>query len=652
MLKYRITVISLLVLAVSACTPSFTKITTSTRSFSPEGGRADFINVALRALGMKRADLGYRKDFVPSDPFRLPLVDELLKHPLKVVPHLRNSGKRLAGSSPLAVYHFMLSQISAVPSPATGGITPLTREDEAVMREIRNLERGGSLPPGTAKAIGILVAGREKAAVELLKAFIKLRPRELDFLKDKSEKLLAEGEELTEEEYRELVEISAKVDRNRIFKAGQYALEAQLKATELLKQIKVPRRRFSRSWKTSKGIISISGPEDNIHRVAASIRVDFGGNDQYMFDKEGEFSAPIGPPELTDYVTNLLARVSITVDLGGDDRYIGQTRPSFGAGIFGISTLLDVSGDDIYIGGDYSLGAGLFGVGVIIDQGGMDRYAGRNFTQGAAFMGLGLLIDTEGEDRYEAGGNAQGYGLTGGVGLLLDQGGSDSYFSGARRRDHREEGQYFQSFAQGFGMGLRPIGSGGVGLLVDANGNDTYVADYFGQGSSYWYAFGGLVDLKGHDKYIARRYCQGAATHLTVGALVDLEGDDRYMAWGVAQGAGHDLGIGILFDGAGNDDYTAQWLAQGGGNANGIGILADAAGDDKYIAPGDRTQGDSEPMREYPSIGIFIDADGDDSYAGRGKNNDVWSGKGVGVGVDGTGRILWEEEATGVSLAW
>jgi len=607
----------------------------------------DLLDVALHAIGMKRDDLGYRKDFAQRDPFRLKIVDDLLAHPLKTVPYLKSAGEKLVGSNTIGAYDFIVSQIYENPVGATGrsslrpdggtapaGAAPLhlaTEEAEA-LSEIEKLDADGAIPTGSGKAFAILVNGRRAAAAEFVAAFEKLTPQEIAFLREKALAVVSEDEDMPDKEFQRFVAVAGKVDRAKLMAAGRIALDADERAFEILRKAEVKKKRFHYKWETPGGAIEISGATDDTHKGDASILVDFGGNDRYLYDaaqnkNEGDS----------------FGRVSLTIDLGGDDIYVGRNRPSFGAGYFGIDILLDAGGNDTYIGGDYSLGAGFFGVGVLEDMGGNDSFKGRIFTEGAGFIGVGMLIAHEGNDRYEAGENAQGYGLTGGAGLLLDYKGADSYFTGAMLRDHREEGKYYQSFAQGFGMGLRPIASGGIGLLVDGEGNDTYEADYFGQGSSYWYALGGLIDLKGNDRYIARRYCQGAGVHLSVGGLVDLEGDDNYVAWGVAQGVGHDLAVGVLYDAVGNDTYTAEWLSQGAGSANGIGIFADGSGDDKYIAPGDRTQGGGEIAREFPSVGIFIDAGGNDSYAGPGRNDSIWTGREAGVGVDGKGKIRWEE---------
>src|SRR5690606_32279131 len=122
-------------------------------------------------------------------------------------------------------------------------------------------------------------------------------------------------------------------------------------------------------------------------------------------------------------------------------------------------------------------------------------------------------------------------------------------------------GKSYQSMSQGFGYGVRPWeslagASGGIGVIAEAEGNDTYVADYFAQGSSYWFSLGILDDRKGHDRYVSGRYSQGAGIHMSAGVLIVGEGDDNYLAsYGVAQGCGHDFGIGFLLDNGGNDRY-------------------------------------------------------------------------------------------------
>jgi hypothetical protein len=251
-------------------------------------------------------------------------------------------------------------------------------------------------------------------------------------------------------------------------------------------------------------------------------------------------------------------------------------------------------------------------------------------SQGAGSFGIGILADGGGDDTYFGNYFVQGAGDVKGFGAIVEAGGNDNYFAGGLFEDMRAPGKSYQSMAQGFGNGLRPwesfVGaSGGIGVIAEAEGNDTYVADYFAQGSSYWFALGILDDRKGNDRYISGRYSQGAGIHLSAGVLIDGEGDDNYLAdFGVAQGCGHDYGIGFLLDNGGNDRYIAGVIAQGAGNDNGIGVLSDNGGDDEYFLSSlGQGRGNLEPTLNLGSFGFLFDTSGTDIYSLGGKNNSL-----------------------------
>jgi len=161
---------------------------------------------------------------------------------------------------------------------------------------------------------------------------------------------------------------------------------------------------------------------------------------------------------------------------------------------------------------------------------------------------------------------------------------------------------------QGFGQGIRPEKGihgvpGGVGVLIDEGGDDTYIADYFAQGSSYYYGLGILDDRNGNDQYISGRYAQGAGIHSSVGVLLDRKGRDFYYAsFGVAQGMGHDFGVGYFEDDEGRDQYWGGTLVQGAATNGSMGIFIDLEEDDQnaFLSNG---QGYSEGEN---SLGIMI----------------------------------------------
>lgn len=349
------------------------------------------------------------------------------------------------------------------------------------------------------------------------------------------------------------------------------------------------------------------------------IVIDPGGDDEYRLD-------PQTP-----------GRARVIVDWEGNDTYLAPAGRDLGCGFWSWGLLIDQAGDDTYRAGNFTLGAGWFGVGALYDLGGNDAYEGDTYTQGAGGWGIGALYDAgEGTDRYTGALYAQGFGFSAGSGVLLDEAGNDTYFAGGKYEDILRYVDHYLSLSQGFGYGTRPHFSGGVGMLLDLGGHDAYTADIFGQGCSYWWAFGGLYDAEGDDKYTAYQYAQGSATHMTAGCLFDRAGDDTYFSKGVSQGCGHDWSPAFLIDASGNDKYTCTDLSQAAGSANGVGVLLDGSGDDVYNAVDTlNTQGYGNPRRDYGSIGLFLDLGGKDTYVGPGEDSRVWLSRSMwGVGVD------------------
>ena len=367
---------------------------------------------------------------------------------------------------------------------------------------------------------------------------------------------------------------------------------------------------------TRHGLMVVGGPGDNEYDQEALLIIDLGGNDHY---RNGAGASREGHP------------FSMVIDFSGNDVYRTSDDYAQGAGILGGGFLIDLGGDDQYFSQSFGQGAGVLGVGMLVDLGGDDLYQCHSFCQGAGFLGIGLIAESEGNDQYSAAIYSQGFGFVRGLGLILEGEGNDRFFAGGVYRDHREPGKAFLSMSQGFGFGLRPWGtlagaSGGIGILDDIKGNDHYLADYFSQGSGYWYSLGILNDTMGHDLYAAGRYSQGAGVHLAAGILQDTAGDDHYLArFGVSQGAGHDLSVGFLLDYSGNDRYVGGTLSQGAGNANGFGVLNDNGGSDEYYLHDDgQGHGNTEEFRQLDSFGILFDTGGsEDRYSLGGLNNTV-----------------------------
>ena len=332
---------------------------------------------------------------------------------------------------------------------------------------------------------------------------------------------------------------------------------------------------------TPAGKVIVGGPGPNVYQEDAALILDLGGDDLYLNNAGGTRA---GMP------------VAIVVDWEGNDHYLSKENFSQGAGRLGGGFLIDLSGSDVFDALDGAQGAGFFGIGVLYHGGGTGIYRGRKSCQGTGQMGIGFLWNSGGDTLYSCSEQGQALGFFKGAGILIDEAGNDYYQLGGLEPDFRDPSKSTVSMGQGFGKGLRQEEkkygvSGGVGLLIDKSGNDTYMADYFAQGSSYYYGLGILDDLSGDDRYIAGRYAQGAGIHSSVGVLLDRRGDDfYYTSFGVGQGMGHDYGAGLIEDDQGDDSYWGGTMVQGAATDGSIGVLVDKEGKDRYACK-DRGQG-------------------------------------------------------------
>lgn len=356
-------------------------------------------------------------------------------------------------------------------------------------------------------------------------------------------------------------------------------------------------------------VVGNSGP--NIYREDAALILDTGGNDVYLNNAGG---------------TRDRVPLAVVIDWAGDDHYATKENISQGAGVLGGGVLIDLGGNDTFQALDAGQGTGLFGIGILYNTGGKTVFTGRRYCQGAGQYGIGMLWNNDSETLYQCSEYGQALGLFQSVGMLFDEGGDDHYFLGGLSPDFRDPDHATVSMGQGFGKGFRTEKdfdgiSGGIGILVDRTGNDRYEADYFAQGSSYYFGVGILNDLSGSDAYFAGRYAQGAGIHSSVGVLTDRDGDDIYYAsFGVSQGMGHDFGAGLLKDDRGNDRYIAGILSQGAATIGGIGVIVDARGTDVYSVK-EKGQAYAE---DEEGMGIQIDLQpSDDSVSGRGDSSPV-----------------------------
>ncbi len=345
---------------------------------------------------------------------------------------------------------------------------------------------------------------------------------------------------------------------------------------------------------TPFGKVIVGGSGSNTYKEDAALILDIGGNDVYLNNAGG---------------TRDKIPISILIDWNGDDSYITRERFSQGAGFLGGGFLIDLDGNDIFQALDGSQGTGLFGIGVLLNDGEGAVFNARNYCQGVGQFGIGILWSKGSENLYHCLENGQALGFFQGAGMILDENGNDNYILGGLSPDFRDPLRSTVSVGQGFGKGIRPSEnldgiSGGVGILIDKKGDDSYIADYFAQGSSYYFGIGILHDMSGNDQYMAGRYAQGAGIHSSVGVLIDQYGDDfYYSSFGVAQGMGHDYGVGFFQDESGNDKYLTGSLSQGSATMGGIGIIIDTQGNDIY----DVKEKGQAYAQDESGMGIMID---------------------------------------------
>jgi len=489
-----------------------------------------------------------------------------------------------------------------------------------------------------------------RAASVRKEAFLKLSAEDMDFLFLYSKKFLQwktgdannEPSEEEEEKLLRFLKLAQKVDYKKLYFSSQIILHAINRETiALLKQL-IPSSEsllvsdidqndvvsgdIILNKETEIGRIIIGGPGPTIYKKNAAIIIDMGGHDIY-YNNAGS--------------STLESPLSLVIDISGNDKYISTQPFVQGSGILGTGVLVDLAGDDLYSSGNIAQGIGVVGSGFLIDLDGDDQYFGQSSVQGLGFFGIGFILEGGGNDRYLAERYAQGIGLTKGIGGIIEVEGSDYMHARGKNSGFRDRENSTESYAQGFGFGLRPINasvgaSGGIGLLCDFNGNDIYISDYFGQGSSYWYAFGALVDENGDDLYISGKNSQGAGMHNSIGTIIDEKGNDHYISTiGFGQGYGHDFGVGVLVDYNGNDFYKGETLVQGIGNETGIGIFYDNIGNDKYVSIGKGPGvGKLSSLHNTGSIGLFVDARGNDSYASGEKNHLILKKLGWGLFLD------------------
>lgn len=600
------------------------------QGFSPSFLR--LLDSGLHALDMKRIDLSMPHDIVKPDKHRSPLQIALFENPLLMgtigQSHREGSTKSLQDGM-----EQWFSQL--MKDGHLGTYTPRYLHNELSAKDIDKMI-GHQLEKVTGFSNAIILRQYLGPILTVIKQIEKSRAKLLKdtLLINHADSLLMLSEEsanlslyaLKQSEIEGMELAKRFFDRaevpEEIIEYGLSLIAAyphlhglsQTLAEEYRKELKPLR------LKTPYGQIAIGTYGNDVYEGNFLLILDPGGNDMYSITG-GKNNALLHP-------------VQCIIDISGNDIYRGGDH-SLGSGYFGIGILQDWSGDDVYAGGDFSLGAGVFGVGMLHDKSGMDSYSSKTNAQGMGFFGIGILQDIQGNDHYAIHAHGQAFAGTRGVGILTDHAGNDAYVCASPFQDFLRYDDHYESFAQGAALGYRPIASGGLALLIEHAGNDVYVADIYGQGTGYWFGFGGLIDAQGSDMYKAHQYAQGSGVHLAQGLVWDISGNDSYTSHGVSQGCGHDIATGLLLDESGNDAYTVESLSLGAGNANAISLFTDLEGDDSYIARNaSNTMGYSDFRRNYGMIGIFADAGGKDLYGNQSRNNSMQKRSTFGVFMD------------------
>jgi hypothetical protein len=596
---------------------------------------------ALGYLKVRGEEVRFPVAYPEPDERRLPLVNDLMTHPLRLPAVVDSLARNVEEAGSTAEIVRSCRRMLALPAPA-----------------VPSVEMGAGPP-----ALLALLEARLAATLLVEGAFEPLTPEQRDTLSLWALALLREDPDVAEKGPFELAWLAEEVGlrdeavlraeegvRVECLLAGleivAFAAAAVVEAAaetpwELGEAGPCPYASGDVAWwgEDALGPVVVGGPGRTVYTEAVPLAVDLGGDDVYLACAGGTGRGRFP--------------VSVCIDIAGSDTYRDTTAASFGAGFMGVGLLLDLEGNDTYAAGSFSLGAGFLGAGALVDLAGNDRYVGDVCAEGAAHMGVGILQDRSGSDLYSAALFSQAFGHVGAVGVLADGSGNDTYLLQGPYTDIIRYNDHSVSLGQGFGFGHRPRLSGGVGLLVDSEGNDTYIADIFGQGTSYWYALGGLVDGRGNDTYVCYQYAQGAGIHLSVACLLDREGNDSYRSKGVGQGCGHDYAAGFLVDCAGDDAYSAFDLNQGAGNANGLGVLVDLHGQDSYtVSRYHNTRGYGDRRRDSGSLGVLLDLEGDDSFSVPAGAESLWVGSAWGLGWDRPGLPAEAEASPPAEAVW
>ena len=604
-----------------------------------DAGDEKALQLALRAIKMTEADLGFQKTNVESE-LTLAKSRLFLQEPLRL-PNYAHSVLRncTAATNLCALSVFTFRQLE-VELPMLDFKYCPTAIDPAFLAK---------LPPSVAQAIQHIADDASLAAALLKQALPEnganalagFAPEALHIASDKSEieswrqlgintgpitNFLAHDArlELQDTELADaILNASDKFDLPALMEAATHLAGAVDTAVALLRTNQFTAD-FQFETDTKLGKIIVTGTGKHVFTNEAFLTIGLGGDNVYS-NSAGGANGLAGRP------------ISIVIDLGNNSQFVSKRSFSQGAGLFGIGILAATGSNCTFQAKHMSQGAGFFGAGILMTGPGKQTLEADTFCQGAGMFGTGILWQRGENASCRAAYMAQGFGGIQGVGLLLDEHGHNSYFAGGKYPCPWLPGHYF-SLSQGFGYGMRPFTGGGIGILCDLAGHNHYEADIYGQGASYWYSVGLLLDAAGNNRYDAHQYCQGAGIHLSTGALVNWGGDNTYTAGHICQGAAHDYAVGMMINRAGNNSFTGNTTAQGTAINTSFAMLLNHAGTNTYVGTDPKQSqaaGHDGDKREYGSIALLLDLGGHGQYSQGQTNNAIWLKPLYGAGFDG-----------------
>ena len=507
----------------------------------------------LPAVRAAEGDLSLRPDR-SSAPFAVPLVEALLKEPLRLPERAGaisdEDGQSLSAALRSAARSAGLSA-GASPSPE-----PKRRMPPAALQD-----------PALQRAMARLGEAVYAAKARLIAASARLSAQEKEGL------LATVGAMAAADAAAEAPEgaftAAVRFDAGAVAQAAaELAREAEAVLPELRSAAERGAFRGRSRFDGAAGDMLLSGPGEHVYTdtdiEGAAVVVDLGGRSRYA-----TAPAAAGPGE-----------VRVVIDLS-PEIVVDSPRGGLGSGTFGIGLFLaPTGGTKSFRLPDGALGTGLFGAGGAFVAGPLAADAGR-LSMGAAAFGVGAFVVRGERTRLMADSASQGYAFTGGGALFALYGDGARIECGMRRPDGREP-LAFLSLCQGVGYGPRAFAAGGVGTAVVTGSDNSLRASYMAQGMGYWHGLGRLF-VRGDENLLqGRRYVQGAGVHTALG-LLSVEGrGNKTRVWGVGPAFGWDYGAGWLVVRGDDNSFASEW-ASARGDVNGHGFAA-VSGDRNILA--------------------------------------------------------------------